>query len=29
VGVGEAVEDLVEFDPDAYVDGIFQERTSA
>jgi fused signal recognition particle receptor len=29
VGVGEGVEDLVEFDPDAYVDGIFQERLSA
>jgi fused signal recognition particle receptor len=29
VGVGEAVEDLLEFDPDAYVDGIFQERASA
>jgi len=29
VGVGETVEDLVEFDPDAYVDGIFQERASA
>ena len=28
VGVGEAVEDLLEFDPDAYVDGIFQERVS-
>ncbi|MCI0659029.1 MAG: signal recognition particle-docking protein FtsY, partial [Acidobacteria bacterium] len=29
VGVGESVEDLVEFDPDAYVDGIFQERPPA
>ena len=29
VGVGETVEDLLEFDPDAYVDGIFQERASA
>jgi len=29
VGVGEAVEDLLEFDPDAYVDGIFQERVPA
>jgi len=27
VGVGEGVEDLVEFDPDAYVDGIFEEQT--
>jgi fused signal recognition particle receptor len=26
VGVGEDVEDLVEFDVDAYVDGIFEER---
>jgi fused signal recognition particle receptor len=26
VGVGEDVEDLVEFDADAYVDGIFEER---
>jgi len=27
VGVGEEVEDLVEFDPDAYVDGVFEERS--
>jgi fused signal recognition particle receptor len=26
IGVGEAVADLVEFDPDAYLDGIFSER---
>jgi fused signal recognition particle receptor len=29
VGVGEGVEDLLEFDADAYVDGIFQERVPA
>jgi len=28
VGVGEGVEDLVEFDADAYIDGIFAEKAS-
>ena len=26
---GEGVEDLLEFDPETYVDGIFQERVPA
>jgi len=29
VGVGEGVEDLVEFDPDSYLDGIFVDRPEA
>jgi fused signal recognition particle receptor len=29
IGVGEAVEDLVEFDADSYLDGIFAERVPA
>jgi fused signal recognition particle receptor len=29
VGVGESVEDLLEFDADAYVDGMFEERVPA
>jgi fused signal recognition particle receptor len=29
VGVGETVDDLVEFDPDAYLDGIFGEGTAS
>jgi fused signal recognition particle receptor len=26
VGVGEGIDDLLPFDPDAYVDGLFEEK---